>query len=194
MRNSLVQTPSQTVGPFFAYGLTARQYGYKGGQIADAVIADETCPGERIVITGRVLDGAGAPIEDALVEIWQCDAAGRVAGPATPGFRGFGRCGTGIDPERRFRFETVRPGVAAGEGGAPHLSVILFMRGLLSHAFTRIYFPEDIAALAADPVLALVPEARRETLVARRLVVPGLPAYGFDIRMQGDGETVFFDV
>lgn len=189
------QTPSSTVGPFFAYGLTPRQYGYPLPSIAGSVIADETVEGERIRIVGRVLDGAGAPIPDALVELWQADAGGRY--PAAPGtnaaFRGFGRCGTGTDPHSRFVFETVKPGPTE-DGQAPHASLILFMRGLLSHAYTRLYFSDEAEANARDPVLARVPAERRATLIAAREETGAGIVYRFDIHMQGDRETVFFDV
>jgi protocatechuate 3,4-dioxygenase alpha subunit len=188
------QTPSQTVGPFFGYGLTAEQYRYPGAQIAGSVLADDSVPGERIRITGRVLDGAGAPIPDALLEIWQADAAGHYVGEArgNTGFRGFGRQGTGTDPDFRFSFATVKPG-AIGGNQAPHVTVILFMRGLLSHVYTRIYFSDEGAANERDPVLASVPAARRRTLIAERQSLGGETVYRFDIRMQGKDETVFFD-
>jgi protocatechuate 3,4-dioxygenase alpha subunit len=193
MSNLLPPTPSQTVGPYFAYGLTARQYGYDFTQIADGRIARDATPGRRIRVTGSVLDGAGAPIEDAIVELWQADAAGRYAEEAAfadpAAFHGFGRCGTGTDPERRFLFETIKPG--SHEGQAPHLNLTLFMRGLLLHAFTRLYFDDEPAANAVDPVLARVPAARRSTLLAHG-TQDG--TYRFDIVMQGDRETVFFDV
>lgn len=193
MSNRLRQTPSQTLGPFFAYGLTARQYGYDFDQLADGRIARDDTKGIRIQVTGQVFDGAGAPIEDAMVEVWQADADGRYPGAAAfadrGAFHGFGRSGTGADPARWFGFDTIKPG--GHDGQAPHLNVILTMRGLLLHLFTRIYFEDEAAANGTDPVLALVPEARRHTLIAR-LVQPGL--YRFDIRMQGDDETVFFDV
>ena len=193
MSNRLRQTPSQTLGPFFAYGLTARQYGYDFDQLADGRIAREGTKGARIRVTGQVFDGAGAPIEDAMVEVWQADADGRYPDAAAfadrDAFHGFGRSGTGADPACRFVFDTIKPG--GHDGQAPHLNVILTMRGLLLHLFTRIYFVDEAAANETDPVLALVPQARRHTLIAR-LVEPGL--YRFDIRMQGDDETVFFDV
>jgi protocatechuate 3,4-dioxygenase alpha subunit len=193
MSNRLRQTPSQTLGPFFAYGLTARQYGYDFDQLADGRIARDDTKGTRIRVTGQVFDGAGAPIEDAMVEVWQADADGRYPDAAAfadrHAFHGFGRCGTGADPACRFVFDTIKPG--GHDGQAPHLNVILTMRGLLLHLFTRIYFADEAAANETDPVLALVPEVRRNTLIAR-LVQPGL--YRFDIRMQGDDETVFFDV
>ncbi len=189
------ETPSQTVGPFFAYGLTPEQYRYAFTSIAGPKVATEETTGDRIRIEGRVLDGNGDPIADAMIEIWQADGQGRYAHPAdqrssNTGFRGFGRCGTGTDPANRYWFETIRPGAVDGEQ-APHISVAVFMRGLLIHAYTRIYFPEDAAAHARDPVLSAVPAERRCTLIADR-AGPGL--YRFDIHMQGDRETVFFDL
>lgn len=191
------QTPSQTVGPFFAYGLTPEQYGYPFRAIAGSAMVDDATPGERIRVVGRIFDGEGVPIPDAMVEIWQADGEGRYAHPADPrgsniGFVGFGRCGTGTDPEQRFVFDTIKPG-SPGEGQAPHLALVVFMRGLLSHLYTRIYF-EDEAANQTDPVLAGVEEARRPTLIARREASPHGTIYRFDIHMQGPDETVFFDV
>ena len=191
------QTPSQTVGPYFAYGLTATQYGYDFDQPFDAVLALDGASGERIRLEGRVIDGDGNTVFDALVEISQPDGDG--AYPATPaevqrlGFRGFGRCGTGTDARHRYHFDTVKPGPDA-EGGAPHIDLVITMRGLLVHAFTRVYFEDEATANAADPVLAGVPAARRETLLARRSARDGVVVYGFDIHMQGPQETVFFDL
>ena len=187
------QTPSQTVGPYFAYGLTARQYNYQHSSIAEGSMAGEDVEGERIRLEGRVFDGDGATVPDAMIEIWQADAQGRFAHPADPrnsntGFSGFGRFGTGTDPHHRFIFDTIKPGPAA-EGEAPHLNVIVFMRGLLTHVYTRIYF-EDEKANATDPVLSAVPQDRRDTLIAAR---EG-NTYRLDIHMQGPNETVFFDV
>jgi protocatechuate 3,4-dioxygenase alpha subunit len=194
----LQQTPSQTVGPFFAYGLTPEQYGYPFRELAGAVLTDDDTPGERIRIVGRVLDGDGAPVPDAMIEIWQADAEGRYAHPADARgsnvpFKGFGRCGTGTDPESRFVFDTIKPG-APGDGQAPHVNVIVFMRGLLSHVYTRIYFADETEANARDPVLASVEEARRHTLIAACATTPAGTVYRFDIRLQGPDETVFFDV
>lgn len=188
----LGQTPSQTVGPYFAYGLTPEQYGYDFKSIATSVLADETTPGARIRIEGRVFDGAGAPITDAMIEIWQADHSGNYAGKpgANAKFSGFGRCGTGTVEGGLFWFDTVKPGIAT-TGDAPHVNVIVKMRGLLLHLFTRLYFEDEGAANAADPVLADLPAERRGTLLAR-LVSPGL--YRFDIHMQGGQETVFFDL
>jgi protocatechuate 3,4-dioxygenase alpha subunit len=192
LSNLLAQTPSQTVGPFFALGLTAQQYRYHFAQIADGRIARDDTPGERIRIVGRVIDGAGEAVPDAMIEIWQTDSAGRYAGPdqfADPqAFHGFGRVGTGSDPQCRFIIDTIKPGACGDE--APHLNVILFMRGLLLHAYTRIYFSDEEASNARCPVLALVPRERRDTLIAKRLDTH----YAFDIHMQGTHETVFFDL
>lgn len=197
MMSKLGQTPSQTVGPYFAYGLTPEQYGYELSSIASASLARSDTEGERIRVEGRVLDGEGLPISDAMIEIWQADASGRYAHPSDPrgsnaSFKGFGRCGTGTDPENRFFFDTVKPASVDGTQ-APHINVIVFMRGMLVHAFTRIYFSDETAANAKDPVLASVPTDRRGTLIAQRSTTPSGTVYRFDIHMQGDQETVFFD-
>jgi protocatechuate 3,4-dioxygenase alpha subunit len=191
------QTPSQTVGPYFAYGLTPQQYGYPAlASIASSDLRTSDVEGERIRLEGRVLDGAGEPVDDAMIEIWQADPQGRYAHPADGrgniAFRGFGRCGTGTDAERRFVFDTVKPG-AVDDQQAPHVNVIVFMRGLLSHLYTRVYFADE-AANARDPVLLSVPQDRRATLIAPRAEADGVAVYRFDIHMQGDQETVFFDV
>jgi protocatechuate 3,4-dioxygenase alpha subunit len=205
------QTPSQTVGPFFHYGLP-----WKGG--ADLVgqsdmgarpelfpeehyVLNVSTPrgpvaGEVIEVTGCVVDGDGNPVPDAMVEIWQANAAGRYAGPDDPrtelplddGFIGFGRSSTGDDGVYRFR--TVRPGRVPGPGNslqAPHIAIGVMGRGLLKRLVTRLYFA-DAPENAEDPILALVPENRRNTLIAQR--VDG--AWKLDIVLQGDGETVFF--
>lgn len=195
---ALRQTPSQTVGPFFAFSLTAPQYGYPRDAISSDTLVRDDEPGERIRIVGRVIDGAGAPVDDAMIEIWQADAEGRYAHPADDRasnrtFRGFGRVGTGTDPEKRYVFNTIKPGSVDGVQ-APHINFIVFMRGMLSHAYTRLYFPDEADANARDPVLATVPAGRRPTLIARREETPALATYGFDIVMQGERETVFFDV
>ncbi|HEY9539522.1 MAG TPA: protocatechuate 3,4-dioxygenase subunit alpha [Kiloniellaceae bacterium] len=200
----LVQTPSQTVGPFFAYGLTPEQYGYPtlasiaSPNVLGGDLRTPDVDGERIRLVGRVLDGDGEPAGDAMIEIWQADPQGRYAHPAdTRGanmaFRGFGRCGTGTDPEKRFVFDTLKPG-AADDSEAPHINVIVFMRGLLSHLYTRVYFADEEAANARDSVLLSVPAERRETLIAAREQRDGVAVYRFDIHMQGGRETVFFDV
>jgi protocatechuate 3,4-dioxygenase alpha subunit len=195
------QTPSQTVGPYFAYGLTPEIYHYAyRSAVGDRLVQSGT-EGQRIRIEGRVLDGDGEPIPDAMIEVWQANAHGRYNHPADqrrdnlldPDFKGFGRTGTGVDVEKRFIFDTVKPG-ALGDGQAPHLNLIVFMRGLLSHLYTRVYFSDEAEANAADPVLAMVPEERRRTLIAQRDEAPGGVVYRIDIHMQGPGETVFFDV
>jgi protocatechuate 3,4-dioxygenase alpha subunit len=158
-------TPSQTVGPYFALGLLDRR--------ANELVA------EGIRITGRVLDGAGEPVPDAMVEIWQADDDGRYR----PDF-GWGRAG--CEGGGRFSFVTRRPGRVQGQ--APHLSVLVFARGLLKPVWTRMYFPDEEAANATDPVLSAVDDAR--TLIARST------EYGleFDIHLQGEDETVFFTI
>jgi protocatechuate 3,4-dioxygenase alpha subunit len=194
---SLGQTPSQTVGPFFAYGLVPAQYGYAFNSLFGPVLAEARTPGTPIELRGRVLDGQGEAVGDAMVEILHADAQGRYpASPAevaTTGFRGFGRAGTGTLPGHEFAFRTIKPGVTA-DGQAPHINLILTMRGLLNHAFTRLCFDDEPAANAQDPVLVTVPEARRHTLIARRDNTAGGLVYRFDIRMQGEAETVFFDL
>lgn len=180
-------TPYQTVGPFFDFALTI-----PGGE----TIAAETTTGRRVAIEGTVVDGAGQPVGDALIEIWQANASGTYAHPADPGdasdpsFRGFGRCGT--DELGRFRFSTVIPGRVPGPGSlqAPHLLVGVLARGVLTRLVTRMYF-EDQPSNQEDPVLRLVPLDRRLTLVARLIAED---RYQFDVVLQGKGETVFFDV
>jgi protocatechuate 3,4-dioxygenase alpha subunit len=190
----LPPTTSQTVGPFFAPALLR----------ADARINDLTTPatqGERIRVTGRVLDGDGQTVPDAMVEVWQANAAGRYNHPADTrdlpldrAFIGFGRSGT--EEGGRYWFDTVRPGPVPFSDGvtmqAPHLNIAVFARGLLNHANTRIYFADD-PATGDDPVLARVPAERRATLLAAPSVVDGLTLYTLDIVLQGVGETVFFD-
>lgn len=191
------QTPSQTVGPYFAYGLAATQYGYDFDQPFDDRVALDGARGERIRLVGRVIDGDGKAINDAMVEICQPDGEGHyptsVEDARARGFRGFGRMGTGTDAQNRFVFQTVKPGANA-PGEAPFIGVIVTMRGLLLHTFTRVYFSDEAKANAEDAVLAQVPAERRSTLVAQRSEEGGLVTYTFDIYMQGEKETVFFDV
>jgi protocatechuate 3,4-dioxygenase alpha subunit len=130
-------------------------------------------------------------------EIWQADAKGRYAHPADPrgsnaSFKGFGRMGTGTDPEKRFIFDTVKPASVDGRQ-APHINVIVFMRGMLVHAYTRSYISDETDANARDAILQSVPADRRDTLIAKRVDGPSGPVYKFDIFMQGPKETVFFD-
>ena len=173
----LKQTPSQTVGPFFAYGLTPEQYGYPFKDTVESALVDTETEGERIRIQGRVFDGGGELIPDAMIEIWQADARGIYAHPGDPrhrdaGVMGFGRMGTGTDPENRFIFDTIKPGPVDAEQ-APHVNVLVFMRGIQAHAFTRIYFSDEGEANGKDPILQSVPEDRRGTLIAQREETPG---------------------
>jgi protocatechuate 3,4-dioxygenase alpha subunit len=168
------QTPSQTVGPYFALGLFAHQ--------ANELAAPGTTGAVRV--SGRILDGAGEPVPDAMVEVWQADADGRYRSEF-----GWGR--SGCDAEGRFSFTTVKPGrVADGSGGwqAPHLMVMVFARGLLKPVLTRMYFPDEDEANADDYVLSAVLDG--SSLVAR----PADDGLEFDIRLQGESETVFFAV
>jgi protocatechuate 3,4-dioxygenase, alpha subunit len=182
-------TPSQTVGPYFAIGLP-----FDVGPFA----VPEATPGS-IHVRGTVYDGAGNPIPDFLLETWQADSEGRFAdlhgygGPShIPGFRGFARYGV-EDGDGAFDIVTVKPGPVASLGDtpqAPHIDVSVFARGMLHRTVTRIYFADEPDANATDPVLARVPVDRRHTLLAE----PTEDGYRFDIRLQGAGETVFFDV
>lgn len=191
-------TPSQTVGPYFKYGLTpGNDYAWNDAFGNDLVTADVS--GERVRVVGQVFDGDGKVIPDSMLEIWQADAQGRFADPqdarAAPNaaFRGFGRCGT--DARGGFEFRTIKPGPVPGPGGkpqAPHILMAVFARGMTQQAITRIYF-EDEAANAADPILALVPADRRATLIATR-EQGDAATYRLDVHLQGDRETVFFDL
>ena len=185
-------TPSQTVGPFF-HGLIQDD--------ANVLVTPHT-QGDRIRIEGRVRDGDGAPVPDAMLEIWQANARGRYRHPADrrdlpldPTFIGFGRART--DDTGAYWFETVKPGAVpfavAETWQAPHVNLAVSARGLLNHLLTRIYF-DDEAANRTDPVLRRVPDARRSTLVAARTVVNGAVAYRFDVVLQGKAETGFFDL
>jgi protocatechuate 3,4-dioxygenase alpha subunit len=184
-------TPSQTVGPYFAIGLP-----WAEGTHA----VNPGTPGA-ITITGTIYDGAGAPIPDHLLETWQADPDGHFAdvhgyGGASEveGFRGFARYGVEVG-DGAYEIVTVKPGRVTGVGGtgclqAPHIAVTLMARGMLHRVVTRIYFADEPEANAEDPILALVPPERRDTLLA----TPVDGGYRFDIRLQGPGETVFFDV
>ena len=192
-------TPSQTVGPFFAYGLTPnKQYDWKDTFSNNLVTPD--APGERIRIEGRVFDGDNRPIGDSMLEIWQADAQGRYASPAdkralpNASFKGFGRVAT--DGSGAYGFETIKPGPAPGPNGklqAPHVLMAVYARGMLRQSHTRIYFADE-RANADDPILALVPAERHSTLIAQRAVHNGHAVYTFNIHMQGENETVFFEV
>jgi protocatechuate 3,4-dioxygenase alpha subunit len=187
------QTPSQTVGPFYSLALTRKPTN---------VIATESTQGQRIRIEGQVFDGDGEPIPDVMVEIWQANAFGRYnhpddkqEKPLDQSFIGWGRSGT--DEKCFYSFETIKPGTVASaddSGQAPHVNVTVFARGMLTHAYTRMYFADE-AVNQNDPVLnSIKNKARRETLIANREDKNGKAVYRFDIRLQGENETVFFDV
>jgi len=199
--NYLKETPSQTAGPYVHIGLTPNFAGIPGvykRDLGSAMVNDETL-GERITVTGRVIDGAGAPLKDALVEIWQADAAGLYNSPseprgaADPNFAGWGRCPTSAD-DGTFVFETVKPGRVPFKDGrlmAPHITFWIVARGINIGLHTRLYFPDEAAANAEDPLLARIEHRHRaETLVAGGRA----PNYLFDIHLQGEKETVFLDI
>jgi protocatechuate 3,4-dioxygenase, alpha subunit len=190
---SLSSTPSQTVGPFFSFALTTEKCSVRR-------IAGPQAKGEKVLLMCRVLDGDGLPVPDAMLEIWQADADGKYNHPddaqhetADPACSGFGRMGT--SDEGSCEFETIKPGRVPGPGNvlqASHLSLAVFARGMLKQLYTRVYFAGD-PANDEDPVLALIPAERRESLMA----YPDRENRGlwrFDVRLQGDRETVFFDV
>jgi protocatechuate 3,4-dioxygenase, alpha subunit len=187
------QTPSQTVGPFFDFGLFVRG--------DDNVLATDQTIGQRILVKGQITDGNGQPVPDAMIEIWQADSAGYFNHPedpnhtkADPHFRGFGRSDTvnnGV-----FTFKTVKPGCVpfdAERMQAPHINVRVFARGMLIHAYTRLYFSDEAEANQHDPILSLVPVERVETLIALKEEKDDLPTYCFNIALQGENETVFFN-
>ncbi|KJK24289.1 protocatechuate 3,4-dioxygenase [Burkholderiaceae bacterium 16] len=191
----LYATASQTVGPYLHIGLS-------GLDCADLTAEAPGLAGERIVIEGRVIDGNGDPVPDGMVEIWQANPAGRYRHPddardgaelvLVPGFTGFGRLPT--QPDGSFRFFTVKPGPVPGPGGqpqAPHIVVSLFMRGLLKHLSTRLYFPDETQANARDWALSQVPAERRHTLVAQPA---GAGKLQWQVVLQGQDETAFFDI
>lgn len=190
--NKLKQTPSQTVGPYFSYGLTPEQGDYDLKSIASPNMTKEDTPGEHITLHGNIYDGNGEIIADAMIEIWQANAEGqyldRGTAPTDDIFTGFGRCDAQID--NKFHFKTIKPGPIA-DGHAPHINMIVFMRGMLSHAFTRVYFDDEMNLNEQDAVFCSVPEDRRHTLIAKK---DEDGHYQFDLHMQGDNETVFFDV
>ena len=185
---SLFASGQQTVGPYLHIGLD---------WLTTRDVAGRGVKGERVKIAGRLIDGDGAGVGDGLVEIWQANAAGKYAHPEDKqnkplerGWRGFGRIPT--DVKGGFEFNTIKPGRVPGPDGklqAPHLVVAVFMRGLLKHLATRIYFPDE-PANTEDPILKLVPAARRATLMARRA---GKNALEWNVILQGKNETVFFD-
>lgn len=176
----LKQTPSQTVGPYFAYGITPKQYQFQHEELATNILYKNQSDGERITITGRVLDRDGNAVNDALIELRQ---------DSTPA--GFGRMGTGTENDYSFHFSTLKP--KSYGNSAPHINVTVLMRGLLNHVFTRIYFSDEVIANQHDPILKSISDERRQTLIAKREENNGEIHYHFNIHMQGTNETVFFD-
>lgn len=199
----LRETASQTAGPYVHIGLAP---GAAGFDIYDHELGHDICGpnagGARVRVEGVVTDGMGAPIKDVLLEVWQANAAGVYAHPegggaVEPGFRGWGRVITDFDTGA-WGFDTIKPGPVPGREGrvqAPHLNIWIVARGINLGLNTRMYFDDEAEANAQDPVLRLVEWAhRRSTLIATRSERDGMPVYRFDIRLQGDDETVFFDI
>jgi protocatechuate 3,4-dioxygenase alpha subunit len=202
----LRETPSQTAGPYVHIGLAPKAAGFAIFENNFGhVLTTAATQGERIVIEGRVIDGSGTPLRDVLLELWQANAAGRYDHPGDlqagkahdPGFRGWGRACS--DSESGvWSFETIKPGPVTGRGGvemAPHVNLWIVARGINIGLNTRMYFDDEPQANAADPVLNLIEwETRRKTLIGRREQRGAVTVYKFDIRLQGEDETVFFDV
>ncbi|MEO3385454.1 protocatechuate 3,4-dioxygenase subunit alpha [Mesorhizobium sp. CAU 1741] len=199
--NRLKESASQTAGPYVHIGLTpnfAEIAGVYSDDLGTSMVNDKT-KGERVTITGRVLDGTGTALKDALIEIWQADAAGlynspaEMRGAADPNFTGWGRCPTNMDTGE-FRFETIKPGPVPFKDGrkmAPHITFWVVARGINIGLHTRMYFPEETEANDKDPILGRVEHrVRVPTLIAEK----GDDGYRFDIHLQGEKETVFFDI
>jgi protocatechuate 3,4-dioxygenase alpha subunit len=185
---TLIATPPQTVGPFFHIGCS---------RLTQSNVAGKNTPGIHVSVEGRILDGDGNPVPDAMIEIWQADASGKYAQTQDklldPKFKGYARVAT--DQNGRFRFTTIRPGPVPGPGEttqAPHLAISIFMRGLMKRLVSRIYFPDD-PANASDPILKLVDPTRLKTLIARKSE-NSPDTIHWDVILQGKDETVFFDL
>lgn len=203
--HQLKETASQTAGPYVHIGLAPNQAGFDiFEKNFSNDLAGPATKGERIRIEGRVIDGSGTPLRDVLLEIWQANAAGRYNHPADrqekdmdPGFRGWGR-GCSDFESGVYSFETIKPGPVMGRNGremAPHINFWIVARGINIGLNTRMYFSDETDRNAKDPVLNLIEwEVRRKTLIAQREVRGGEVVYRFDIRIQGEDETVFFDI
>lgn len=178
MNSKLLQTPSQTVGPYFAYGLTPEQYSYDFKSLVGNIMVDPKENPNTIKVVGKIYDGENNLIPDAMIELWQNDGVNRF----------FGRFGTGTEKENQFIFETIKPKSVNGQ--APYITAILFMRGQLIHSYTRIYFSDEESLNEQDVVLSGIPAERRNTIIAQKKE----NFYEFNINMQGKNETVFFDV
>ena len=195
------QTASNTIGPFFHHIMTPEDPDFVG--ITDNRMTGKSTKGERIKVEGRILDGDGKPLRAAMLEIWQANAAGRYNAPQDARndvkldkkFTGFGRVSAGN--RGKFEFETIKPGAVPSSGNAPqapHINLTLFAAAIHSHLYTRLYFSDETDANDIDPVLSSVGEKRRVTLIAKRKNTKDGPVYRFDVKLGGDGETVFFDV
>ncbi|TRX21365.1 protocatechuate 3,4-dioxygenase subunit alpha [Flavobacterium franklandianum] len=178
MNTTKTQTPSQTVGPYFGYGLTSEQYLYDFKSLITNKITILDSNSDYITIKGKIFDGENNPISDAMIELWQNDGHNRF----------FGRFGTGTDAENHFVFQTIKP--KSVENQAPFVTLIVFMRGQLIHSYTRVYFSDEEVLNAQDTVLNAIPAERRNTIIAQKKA----GCYEFNIYMQGENETVFFAV
>lgn len=178
MDTNMLQTPSQTVGPYFAYGLTPEQYSYNFKSLVGNIMVDPKENPNTIKIVGKIYDGENNLIPDAMIELWQNDGVNKF----------FGRFGTGTEKENQFIFETLKPKSVNSQ--APYITVILFMRGQLLHSYTRIYFSDEESLNEQDVVLSGIPAERRKTIIAHKKET----FYEFNINMQGENETVFFDL
>jgi protocatechuate 3,4-dioxygenase alpha subunit len=206
MTTLLRETASQTAGPYVHIGLAPKAAGFDifENNFGHVLTTPET-QGERIVIEGQVFDGSGTPVRDVLIEVWQANAQGRYAHAADhqagkaldPAFRGWGRACSDFETGT-WTFETIKPGAVAGRSGtvqAPHVNLWIVARGINIGLHTRMYFDDEAKANATDPTLNLVEwEVRRQTLIGKREQRGNVTVYRFDIRLQGDGETVFFDI
>lgn len=206
MTTLLRETASQTAGPYVHIGLAPNQAGFDIFENNFGnVLATPQTKGERIRIEGTVFDGSGTPVRDVLIECWQANVEGKYNHPADrqsgksidPTFRGWGRACSDFD-SGLYSFETIKPGVVEGRKGrpmAPHINLWIVARGINLGLNTRLYFSDETEANAKDPVLNLIEwEVRRKTLIAQRETRDGKVVYRFDIRLQGEGETVFFDI
>jgi len=200
--NKLHETPSQTAGPYVHIGLAPRAAGFEiyKNDLGDD-IAGPNAKGTRIRVQGLVIDGTGSPVKDAVLEVWQANASGVYVHPDHPGktetgFRGWGRALTDFDTGE-WGFDTIKPGPVVGRAGqmmAPHINLWIVARGINIGLNTRLYFADEVAANATDPALNLINEPpRRETLIAQHVDTSEPDLYRFDIRLQGERETVFFD-
>jgi len=205
-QDMLRETASQTAGPYVHIGLAPQQAGFEIFENNFGnVLATPQTKGERIQIEGRVIDGSGSVVRDVLIEIWQANAEGKYAHPADrqagksvdPAFRGWGRACSDFETGL-YRFETVKPGAVVGRHAqtmAPHINFWIVARGINIGLNTRMYFSDEAEANAVDPVINLIEwEVRRKTLLAQREQRDGQTVYRFDIRLQGEDETVFFDI